>query len=243
MDEDLILQVHYQPKVDLKSNEIYGVEALARFSNSMGEIFNTEEVLKNLKSEKEIMSFTTMVINNVFKDFKNNENIRKGFNISVNISTIEIENLNFQNWFRNKVLNNINIRNNFEFEFELTEKYKIKNEDIFFDRLEYLRNIGVKLSIDDLGKGFNNKDLIYKYKFDLVKLDKSFISLAKKNWSIVRDLIDEIKKLNLRVLIEGIETKDELEMAKSLKCDFAQGFFLGKPCCLEDFLLFYKNYS
>lgn len=46
MDEDLILQVHYQPKVNLKSNEIYGVEALARFSNSIGEIFNTDEVLK-----------------------------------------------------------------------------------------------------------------------------------------------------------------------------------------------------
>ncbi|WP_043014272.1 EAL domain-containing protein, partial [Clostridium perfringens] len=224
MDEDLILQVHYQPKVNLKSNEIYGVEALARFSNSIGEIFNTDEVLKNFKSEKEIISFSTLVINNVFKDFNNNDNIKKGFNVSVNISAIEIENLNFQNWFRNEVLNNIHIKNNFEFEFELTEQYKIKSEDVFFDRLEYLRNSGIKLSIDDLGKGFNNKDLIYKYKFDLVKLDKSFISLAKKNRNIVRNLIDEIKNLNLRVLIEGVERQDELEIAKSLNCDFAQGF-------------------
>ncbi|WP_283697555.1 EAL domain-containing protein [Clostridium perfringens] len=239
MNEDLKLQIHYQPKVDLKSNEVYGVEALARFKNCRDEILNTEEVLKNFKSEKDNFSFSTLVIKNVFKDFKNNKIFKKGFNISVNISSIEIESFKFKDWIKTNILYNPDIINNFEF--ELTEKFKIQNEDIFSNRIEYLRKNGIKLSLDDLGKGFNCPQLLYKYKFDSVKLDKSFISFASENLSVSKDLINEIKKLNLKVLIEGIETQYELDIVKSLKCDFAQGFFFGKPCCLKDFLLEYEN--
>ena len=74
-----------------------------------------------------------------------------------------------------------------------------------------------------------------------VGLDQIMQESEKK--SNINGKLDEIKNLNLRVLIEGIERQDELEIAKSLNCDFAQGFYLGKPCCLKDFLLLYKNYS
>lgn len=233
------LEVYYQPKINIKSKNIYGVEALVRFKDSFGNFLNTKETLDLIQNENQAIDLTTSVINQIFYDFKNLDS-RYLPNISVNISTMEIESNFFNNWIEFMFLNNLNFKD--KFEFEIIEKYQIKNEDIFFQRLNYLKSLGFKISIDDLGKGYNKLDLIYKYPFDLVKLDKSFILLALKDIKKAKKIINEIHSLNFKILIEGIETKKDFELAKLLNCDFAQGFYLGKPCTFKKLLIKLNNY-
>lgn len=233
------LEVYYQPKINIKSKNIYGVEALVRFKDSFGNFLNTEETLDLIQNENQAIALTTSVINQIFYDFKSLDS-KCLPNISVNISTIEIESNVFNNWIESTFLNNLDFKD--KFEFEIIEKYQIQNEDIFLQRINYLKSLGFKISIDDLGKGYNKLDLIYKYPFDLIKLDKSFILLALKDMKKAQKIINEIHSLNFKVLVEGIETKRDFDLVKLLHCDFAQGFYLGKPCTFEKLLIKLKNY-
>lgn len=231
------LEVFYQPKVDLKLNEFIGVEALARFINEDNKIMNTELVINSAKKYKEMCELTTAVINKVINDLKYIEKLNKDLlNISVNISSVEIENKNLMSWI-NKIFNNDNKKYIKYIEFEITERNKVLNLREFQLGIKFLRNLGFKISIDDIGSGYNTIDVIDIYNVDYIKLDKSLTnSKLEKNTiegcNYLKRIINLAHSLNVKVVAEGIEDVFTYKMLYNLNCDYGQGFYISKPTSL-----------
>lgn len=229
------LEVYYQPKFNIKTKQLYGVEALVRFKNIFGHFLNTEECLNSINNVIDAKKLTTLVINKIFSDFKGLEDSNIP-NISVNISTIEIESDYFREWIEELFLNS---RFKNKFEFEVIEKFKITNKYSFYKNINFLKELGFKVSLDDLGKDFNQLELVYIQYFNLIKLDKSFIAFAKNDFLQAKKIIKQIKIKNLMILAEGIENIKDFNIIESLNIDLVQGFYFSKPINYEDLI---KNF-
>jgi EAL domain-containing protein (putative c-di-GMP-specific phosphodiesterase class I) len=103
--------------------------------------------------------------------------------------------------------------------------------------IEQLKEIGVQMSLDDFGTGYSSMSYLAKFPFDRLKIDRAFMSGAiysAKRRAIVKAMIEVGKALNMRVIAEGVETRDELDFLKAEGCDEAQGYLFGKPALLAD---------
>ncbi|MBM7835574.1 EAL domain-containing protein [Clostridium sardiniense] len=235
------LEIFYQPKVDLKSNEFIGAEALARFTDKNNKLINTESVISLAVNYKKMCELTTAVVNKVFIDLKYLESLnRKLINISINISSVEVENDNLISWIT-KLFNNDNKKYIKYIEFEITERNKVSNLEKFQLGIKFLRSRGFKVSIDDVGSGYNTIDVIHFYDVNYIKLDKSLIDFILENTSIegLKYLEKTIKlahSLNMKVIAEGIEDKFTYKALYYLNCDYGQGFYISKPCSINQII-------
>lgn len=227
------VEIVYQPKVALVTKEFNSFEALIRFFDQNNNMLNTEDVIMLLKNINDMRNITNKVIDRTISVMENLENY-KNLSFSINISCAEIEDDFFEEWIENlffkyekKYLRRL--------EFEITEKYKIKNSKLFEKRLKILKNKGFLISLDDIGTGFNNYELMYKYEFDYIKIDKSLIKEINLNKGLIKNIIENAHKLNRKVIAEGIEDESTYRFLKELGCDLGQGFFFYKPKKISEF--------
>jgi EAL domain-containing protein (putative c-di-GMP-specific phosphodiesterase class I) len=150
----------------------------------------------------------------------------KDIKVGINISLIELNDP--------KILNNIKYIadsysiDNSMIEFEITERSFIEiSEEI----LDEIKNMGFSIALDDFGTGYSSLSFLNKLAIDILKLDKTFID--KVNETKTRKLVDGVIKishdLGLKVVAEGVENKDQLEILKDLKCDYIQGYYFYRP--------------
>lgn len=233
LDKVKNIEIVYQPKVVLVTKEFNSFEALIRFFDQNNNMLNTEDVIMLLKNINDMRNITNKVIDKTISIMRNLENYRN-FSFSINISCVEIEDDFFEEWIKNlffkyeeKYLRRL--------EFEITEKYKIKNSKLFKKRLKTLKNKGFLISLDDIGSGFNNYELMYKYEFDYIKIDKSLIKEINLHKDLIKNIIENSHKLNKKVIAEGIEDESTYIFLKELGCDLGQGFFFYKPKKISEF--------
>jgi len=123
-------------------------------------------------------------------------------------------------------------------EIEITESAYEKTKERLRAILKSLTDKGFSTSIDDFGAGYSSLNLLSQLDFQVLKLDKAFLDSGIENEK-VKNVVDSVitmaKKLNMRVVAEGVERKEELEMLKKLSCDLIQGFYFDRPIPLEDF--------
>lgn len=122
--------------------------------------------------------------------------------------------------------------------FEITESSIMKLDEIISVNLNELKKMGIIFYIDDFGTGYSSFGYLQKFKFDGIKIDRSFIKDISPNShkaSIVAAMISMAKMLNLEVIAEGVETKEELDFLVSQNCTKIQGYYFGKPCSIEEF--------
>lgn len=230
------LNIVYQPKVNLKNREINSLECLCRFKDNKDEYLNTEEVLTLARSIEEKRNLTTAVLSLVIKDLKVMEkNINKLILISVNITPTEIECNNFENWL-DEIFSNENLRYIPYIEFELSEKNKINNKLIMKKRIENLKGKGFKVSLDDVGSGFNKVELIDEYNIDTVKVDKSIIKNIKNNKNLINEICKKANKKGIEVVAEGIEDVETYTALKKLNCEIGQGYYFYKPSSFQNII-------
>ena len=101
-----------------------------------------------------------------------------------------------------------------------------------------LRDLGVKVSMDDFGSGYSSLNVLTKLPLDVLKLDKEFLDDFENDSDekiIIPSVIDMAKKLNLSVVCEGVETKEQVGFLREVGCDYAQGYFYSKPITQEQF--------
>ena len=132
-----------------------------------------------------------------------------------------------------------------QLEVEMTENSLIENFDIATETLFKLKELGVKISIDDFGVGYSSLNYLARFPIDSIKLDKSFISNlnnpeAVNNNTVVKCIVDMAHALNLKVVAEGVETEEQFNYLKSISCDYIQGYYFSKPMDEEKLLNFLK---
>src|SRR5439155_14816843 len=117
-------------------------------------------------------------------------------------------------------------------ELELTERLVIRDVRESASKMEKLRALGVKISVDDFGAGYSSLSYLQRLPIDILKLDRSFVEEFKDssgNSSLVEGIVSLAHKLGMRVTAEGIETEEQLDLVHRSGCDKAQGFLLGRP--------------
>lgn len=231
------LYINYQPQIDIKTGLLTGVEALLRWNNSELGIISPGVFIPLAEETGMIIPIGQWMLKKACSDMKLLHEL--GFdkvNLSANLSVIELK----QNDFIKKVSD---ILKETEFnpmflEFEITEGFLLENEKMNREKLEKIKKAGIKISIDDFGTGFSSLGYLKRFSFDKLKIDQSFIRNIpnREDESISKTIIQLANNLNLKVIAEGVETKEQYEFLKENSCDEIQGYYFSKPLAYSDLI-------
>ncbi|MFZ5946314.1 MAG: sensor domain-containing protein [Bacillota bacterium] len=234
----------YQPCINLKDKSIKGFEALLRWnSGNLGFIKPldfiplAEETGMIIKIGKWVLENACMQ-NKLWHDLYNIKTV-----ISINISPIQLKDRNFLSIIR-RTLEKTGLNPEY-LELEITENILIDSVDLTIKKLEKLRKLGVRISLDDFGTGFSSLKYLKKLPLNTVKIDKSFIDdINTKSHKplLVGSIISIAHLMGLQVIVEGVETKVQLDYLLNENCDGIQGFLFSKPVVGEEVPLLIKNF-
>ncbi|MFA6377482.1 MAG: EAL domain-containing protein, partial [Acholeplasmataceae bacterium] len=222
--------IHYQPIYRLSTNKIIGVEALIRWTHPEKGMVSPAEFIPLAERSQIITAIDTYVFERVLQQkSKWNELGLNDFYISVNLSKRSLESPNLISEIIDYI-NQYNIDPR-SIRIEVTETSVIQNFDLAIKTLTKLRALGIMVMMDDFGTGFSSLTYLERLPIDVVKIDREFIKrivTEKKNALILESIITLIHRLGMRVVAEGVETFEQLEIVKKYHCDIVQGFYFSK---------------
>jgi len=160
----------------------------------------------------------------------------KDFYISVNTSFEQLASVNFVELVKDLLYKHS--LPSMYLSFEITEDEVMENPDLIINVLNQLKAIGIKIYLDDFGTGYSSLSYVNTLPIDILKIDMSLIKNLNKDYKnilIVKSIIEMSHNLNIKVVSEGIETNDQLNILNELGCDFIQGYLIGKPLPLANF--------
>ncbi|WP_167958337.1 putative bifunctional diguanylate cyclase/phosphodiesterase [Anaerosporobacter faecicola] len=228
--------VYYQPKVDLKTEEIVGAEALVRWIVD-GKIIPPNQFIPIFEKNGFIEKLDFFVYEEVCKFLRKRlDQNQKVVPISVNVSGVHLSNPYFVQQVKSLV-KRYHLPAQL-IELELTESVCIENSREAMDTVKQFRQSGFVVSIDDFGSGFSSLNLLKDIETDIIKLDRQFFregEMHREEQIIISSIVHMAKQLNMKVLSEGVETSAQSEFLKGILCDMAQGFYFAKPMPLENF--------
>ncbi len=231
---DVIYPV-YQPKINIHTKNIIGVEALARW-NKFEELLAPNDFIPILENNDKVSNLDLTVLKKVcenFKFFKEN-NIK----VSVNFSIQTIEKIQID-----EIVESILKENDIPpslLEIEVTETVISKNEDKVVSKLNRLVDMGLNISLDDFTAGHSTIAKISKLPINTIKIDKELINtdLNDKTKSVFNLIKNLGKELKLDIIIEGVETKEQINFLEKLELYNVQGYYFSKPLKEEDLINF-----
>lgn len=237
-------EVHYQPIVDLQSGELSSMEALLRWPHPTEGMISPAEFIPIAEETGLILPLGEWVLRSVCQQIKKwNLSGYSGFRVAVNLSARQFEN-NIPS-----LIEEIMIETDVSpqsLTLEITEGVAMKNVDQNIRMLEELRALGLNISIDDFGTGYSSLAYLKRFPLNTLKIDRSFIKDITSNTDdreITKAIIAMGQNLNLKVLAEGVETRQQLDILRASGCDYIQGYFFSRPLPVVDVTPFLKNKS
>jgi diguanylate cyclase (GGDEF)-like protein/PAS domain S-box-containing protein len=233
--------LHYQPKVDLKSNQIGGMEALIRWNDPETGLVPPSKFIPLLEETGMIIEAGAWALAQAMTDYRAWQ--AKGLTpsrVAVNVSQVQLRRNDFVSTVERVVSDSGGVGDGLEI--EITESLAMQDIEANIQKLRAIREMGVEVAIDDFGTGYSSLSYIAKLPINSLKIDRSFIINMTRNaddLSIVSTIISLAHSLNLRVVAEGVETHEQANLLRLLKCDEIQGFLFspGVPAeQIEDFL-------
>ncbi len=230
--------VHYQPQIDVSSGQVIGAEALLRWhSPYLGHVSPTE-FIPVAEQTGMIISIGNFVIESALSVLKRCQGGRfPSFRMAVNLSPCQFRDPSLVS-FITRALDNARL-NPADLELEITEGVLMIGHNYVNQSLRALSEAGVVLSMDDFGTGYSSLSYLRQYPFDVLKIDRSFVEGLDRESAdreLVTATIAMAHGLGLKVVAEGVETTQQLDMLKLLHCDLAQGYLLGRPVSEDVFL-------
>lgn len=230
------IKLVYQPKVNINTEEVIGFEVLVRWkSKELGEV-SPIEFIPIAENSGLIISIGKFIIDESFKKCKELAlKTDKRFKISINLSEVQIRDEEVVSFIREE-LERYDLDADY-IEFEITENIIMKSAEKNIETLKKLKSLGVTLALDDFGTGYSSLSYLRTLPIDVLKIDKSFIdgiSMEEKSEYIINSIINLSHCLNLLVVAEGVETKDQFEYLKNSSCDIIQGYYFSKPISFEE---------
>lgn len=231
-------QIYYQPQVSLKTGKIVGAEALLRWKHPQQGMISPMKFIPIAEETGLIEPIGEWVLYQACKHSKTWRSQGLGnLRVSVNLSGRQFRTPNL----RQKLVQLL-MATGCEpdyLELELTESLLIRDAELSIQQLQALKALGVKIAIDDFGTGYSSLKYLQKFPFDVLKIDQCFVRNLhnnKINAAITQSLISMAHLLNLKVIAEGVETQEELELLKDFKCNEIQGYLFSPPLSLEGFV-------
>jgi len=223
--------LHYQPIVQLNSRNIVGLEALLRWQHPVFGKIKPQIFIPIAEEIGLISPIGEWVLKTACLQTKKwQQSVSPGLQIAVNVSVYQFQQKNFVEIVRN-VLLETGLEPRF-LELEITESLIIENAVDASQKMEELKKLGVKFSIDDFGTGYASLNYLKIFPFDKVKIDKSFIdgiTLNSDDNSIVQAIIAITKTMNIEVLAEGVENKEQADYLLANHCVLVQGDYFSLP--------------
>jgi EAL domain-containing protein (putative c-di-GMP-specific phosphodiesterase class I)/GGDEF domain-containing protein len=235
------LFLHHQPKLDLRSGAITGLEALVRWAHPTRGLLRPDLFVGMAEETGHIRALTDCVIDRAILDQRVLRAAGHDLTISINISGRLIDDAEFADRAIEKIA-----AAGARFCFEITETAVIGNPDVALGVLAKLTAAGIPVSIDDYGSGLSSLAYLKQINADELKIDKAFVlSLENdaKDALLVKSTIDLAHSLGLKVTAEGVESREALAMLQMMGCDLAQGFHIAKPMELESLVSFLADWS
>lgn len=238
-------QPFFQAYVDTETREVVGAEVLMRWIKSQEKIIPPVLFIPILEKNKFIVEVELKFIRKIFSIYNNwKEQYGYEFPLSINISAVQLSNLKFIDEIE-EIVKEYHISPGI-LSFEITESYVIENVASAASTLERLKLLGFKISLDDFGTGYSTLTHIKSLPIDILKIDMIFIrniTTDKKSEIIVGQMIEMAKKLKLKVICEGVETKEQYEKLRELGADIIQGYYFSTPIPKKDFEIKYLKNS
>lgn len=239
-------EVYYQAQIDLNSDKIVGFEALVRWNHPERGLITPMDFVPLAEETGLIVPIGGWVLKQACKQLKAWED--KGFcdiNVAVNLSARQFKDENLVQLVYD-VINDTGV-NPRMLELEITESIALVDIEYSISTIKKLKEIGVQFSLDDFGTGYSSMSYLKKLPVKNLKIDKSFLDTIMKDTNdqkIVSTIVNLAQILDIEVIAEGVEYKDQALFLKGINCDRAQGYLYSRPVPsneAEDFLLKYNK--
>lgn len=222
-------ELYYQPIIDLKTNEIIGMESLIRWNNEILGPVAPDEFISIAEETGMIIPIGEWVLNTALAQNARWQNAYRHLQVSVNVSVRQLLDPTFSDKVKNAIENNgLDAK---YIVLEITESIAMYGEAMI-KKLAALKKLGIHLSMDDFGTGYSSFSYLNKYPLDSLKIDKSFVIGMHKddeNKAIIKTIIGIAKQLDLKVIAEGVEGQEEYQFLSENSCDYAQGYGISRP--------------
>lgn len=237
--EDGVFNVFYQAKVDGKNNKVVGMEALVRWCNNDGVFISPSEFIPLAEETGLIVSIGRYVLLQACKDAKILHDLGYEIPVSVNISVVQFRDEHFLGMVES-VLKETRLEGRF-LEMEITEGVLARDIDNAREKLLNLKFLGVGVSIDDFGTGYSSLAYLKRFPIDVLKIDKSFVRdmlVDKCDSAIIDAIIKLAEALELKLVAEGVETKEQSDALLKKGCQVMQGYLYCHPISITQMCSF-----
>ncbi|MCR5128598.1 MAG: EAL domain-containing protein [Lachnospiraceae bacterium] len=238
-------QVYYQPIYSTKEKKIVAAEALIRLFDPEYGFIPPEAMITMAEKEGYILEIGEIVFTEVCRFYSENQLDRIGIRyIEVNLSAVQCMQTRLAEEFM-EIMRRFNLSAE-QINFEITETSAMISNAVVSHNISHFELHGISLSLDDYGTGYSNISYLYNLPFMFMKIDKSILWSAESNEKadiILRNIFRMAQRLHLRVVMEGVETEDQIRKLLALKCDYFQGYYFSKPVSGKDFIEYVRNFT
>ena len=231
------LSLHYQPQLSLTTGMVTGMEALLRWNNPRLGSVSPAQFIPLAEETGLIIPIGEWAFMTACREGKAlQDQLGADLTISVNLSPRQLQQRNLVEVIEHALaVSGLSARN---LEIEITENMLMVNSDNNLEKLQRIRELGTRISIDDFGTGFSSFSYLLQYQVDRLKIDKTFVKQAGADpnaAAVVRTIIAMSHGLAIRVVAEGVETEEQLRFLMRRKCDEAQGYYISRPVPFHEF--------
>lgn len=228
------IKPYFQLVWDVKAKRYCGAEALIRWIKD-DVVVPPGQFIPDVEDTSMIIKLSEKVIKDAFILCREAIDLgHSDFVVSVNIAPYQLYNHNISSFIKGEmILNNIESKN---IEIEITERSFLEQNPKILQELYKLRDLGIKIALDDFGKGYSSLACINEFPIDVIKIDRSLIKSItedEKSYKLLDGIIGMVKALDLAIVAEGVETIDQVRILEELQCDIIQGYYYDQPskCC------------
>lgn len=233
--QDNAFELYFQPKVDLSTGQVGSAEALLRWRSPEGEFVSPELIVEWAESNGRSYELTKWVVHRALRQIKSWQG-RLDIGLALNVPANLAGDPDLPSLLNDAIAiwgvdpGRVTV--------EITESAVIEDKQSGFDNLSNIERGGINISIDDFGTGYSSLSYFKHIPAVELKIDKSFVDsmlVDEQDLELVKIILHIAHQFGLRVVAEGVEDRESLEMLRSLGCDYVQGYYISRPLPLEEF--------
>ncbi len=242
--ENREFELYFQPKISVENEQIQGLEALVRWNSERLGFVSPAEFIPYAEDTGLIIPLSEVILEKACEAVIQMQQQGWKTPVAINISSIHFKQQNFLDSIQT-ILERYNMPAN-NFEIEVTERTVMNNANETVSKLVRLKQLGFKISIDDFGTGYSSLSYLVRFPLDCLKIDRSFIqhigSLDEKQ-AVVDAIIQMSHRLKMKVVAEGVEQAQQVDILRKMNCDIIQGYYYSKPLPLNELIEFMEYWE